>query len=124
VAGLTEVPGITEGREVYGLVGEFLTRNWYVRSYHDRIGENFNPGAGFVPCRGFSESSLRIERIMRPETKVVREVRTHVRRTWRNDVSGFRELDFRHWHVNVNFENGSVFLRHRYRFGHGVNPRQ
>jgi hypothetical protein len=109
MAGRSDTPGVTDGREIYGLVGEFLTRNWYIRSYHDRIGENFNPTTGFVPYRGFYESSLRVERIMRPQNELIREVRSHLRRTWRNDVSGFKELDFRHWHINVNFEDGSVF---------------
>jgi hypothetical protein len=110
VAGRTESPGVDDGEELFGIVGEFLTRNWYIRSYHDRIGENFSPEIGFVPYVGYHESSLRVERIMRPETSLLREVRTHLRRTWRHDIeSGFKELDFRHWHLNVLFENGGVF---------------
>ncbi len=107
LAGLTDAPGIDSSREVISIVGEYLTPNWYFRAYHDRLGDNFSPQAGFIPYNGFRESSLRVERIWRPSLPWMREIRSHLRRTWAYDLTGFKELEFRHWHTNLNFENGS-----------------
>ena len=109
LAGLTESPGVHDGREIFNFVGEYLSRNWSFRTYYDQLGDNFNPEVGFIPFRGFRESSLRIERISRPQVAWLREVRTHIRRTWASDFSGFRLLDFRHLHTNLRFENGGSF---------------
>jgi len=108
VAGMTDTPGVNDSQELVSAVGEFLTRNWYVRAYYDQIGRNFNPQVGFTPYTGFREHSWRIERIIRPEADWMREIRSHVRRTMTHDLSGFKELDFRHWHSNFNFEDGSI----------------
>jgi len=109
LAGFTDSPQEDESTELIGVVGEYLTRNWYVRGYYDQIGRNFNPAAGYTPYTGFRENSIRVERIIRPEVEWLREVRTHVRRTLTHDLSGFTELDFRHWHSNFNFEGGAIF---------------
>ena len=109
LAGLTESPGVREGREILNFVGEHLSRNWYFRGYYDQLGDNFNPGVGFIPFQGFRESSLRVERISRPGFAWLREVRIHIRRTWASDLSDFRLLDFRHLHTNLSFEDGSSF---------------
>jgi len=108
LGGFTEQPGITDSRHILSAVGEYLTRSWYLRTYHDRVGWNFDPQMGFIPYRGFNESSMRVERMERPrERSWWREFRTHVRRTWSYDLSGFKELEFRHLHSNLNFEDGS-----------------
>ena len=109
LAGLTDKPGVSDGREIYSAVGEYITPNWYFRSYYDHLGENFNPTAGFIPDNGFKESSLRLERTIRPDISWLREIRTHLRRTWAVDLNGFKELEFRHWHSNFIFENGAQF---------------
>ena len=106
LAGLADTPGISDGREIYSGVMEYLTPRWYFRAYHDRLGDNFNPEAGFIRYRGFEENSLRIERTFRPAIPWLREVRSHLRRTWAHDLTGFKELEFRHWHSNLIFENG------------------
>jgi hypothetical protein len=108
LAGLTEQPGVSDSRHILSGVGEFLSRNWYVRVYHDRVGWNFVPAMGFIPYRGFNETALRLERIERPRAPSWwREFRIHIRRTWSHDLSGFKELEFRHIHANLNFEDGS-----------------
>jgi hypothetical protein len=107
VAGLTEQPGSSDSRELYSIVGEYLTPSWYFRTYHDRVGWNFDPQMGFMPYNGFRESSVRLERIERPRTPWLREIRTHIRRTWSYDLTGFKELEFRHLHSNISFEDGS-----------------
>jgi len=108
VAGMTETPGIDGGEEVLSLVGEYLTRDWYIRGYYDQVGANFNPEVGFVPYTGFREANLRVERIHRPETPWLREIRTHTRQTLTYDVeSGFKEGHIAHLHTNINFEDGS-----------------
>ena len=107
LAGLTDKPGVSEGQEIYSAVGEYITPNWYFRAYHDRLGENFDPEVGFIPDNGFHESSLRLERTIRPGVSWLREIRSHLRRTWAYDVNGFKELEFRHWHSNFIFENGA-----------------
>ncbi|HSH75266.1 MAG TPA: DUF5916 domain-containing protein, partial [Longimicrobiales bacterium] len=106
VAGLTEQPGASDSRELYSIVGEYLTPNWYFRTYHDRVGWNFDPQMGFIPYNGFRETSLRLERIERPAAPWLREIRTHIRRTWAYDLTGFKELEFRHLHSNFSFEDG------------------
>jgi hypothetical protein len=108
MAGFTEQPGVDDSRHILSGVGEFLSRNWYIRVYHDRVGWNFDPQLGFIPYNGFTESALRVERIERPATTTWwREFRIHVRRTWSHDLTGFKELEFRHIHANLNFEDGS-----------------
>ena len=108
LAGLTDEPGVSGGSELVSVVGEYLTPSWYVRAYHDRVGESFDPQSGFIPDNGFHESSMRVERIERPEARSWwREFRTHVRRTWAYDQAGFKELEFRHLHSNLSFEDGS-----------------
>ena len=109
LAGLTDAPGISEGREIYSGVMEYLTPRWYFRAYHDRLGNNFNPEGGFIPYKGFEENSLRVERTFRPAIPWLREVRSHLRRTWAYDLTGFKELEFRHWHSTLIFEDGSQF---------------
>jgi hypothetical protein len=108
MAGLTEEPGVSDSRHLLSGVGEFLSRNWYVRVYHDRVGWNFDPQMGYIPYNGFTESALRVERIVRPAARSWwREFRIHVRRTWSYDLNGFKELEFRHIHANLSFEDGS-----------------
>jgi len=108
MAGLTEEPGVSDSRHLLSGVGEFLSRNWYIRVYHDRVGWNFDPQMGYIPYNGFTESALRVERIERPAARTWwREFRIHLRRTWSYDLSGFKELEFRHVHANLNFEDGS-----------------
>ncbi len=109
LAGLTDVPGIQDGREVLNLVGEYRSRDWYFRTYYDQLGDNFNPGVGFKPYQGFRESSLRLERTSRPQIPWLREISTHIRRTWGSNLSGFKLLDFRHIHSTFMFEDGSRF---------------
>lgn len=108
-AGLVDAPGVDESREMVSLLGEYLSPNWYIRGYYDQVGENFNPQAGFVPYTGFREGVIRIERIIRPATEWMREIRVHTRQlvTWNFD--GFREMQVAHFHANFNFEDGSVF---------------
>ena len=50
-----------------------------------------------------------VERTLRPRAAWLREIRTHIRRTWGYDLSGFKLLDFRHIHSNITFENGGQF---------------
>ena len=109
LAGLTDAPGIREGREIFNFLSEYRSRNWYFRGYYDQLGANFDPGVGFKPYQGFRERSLRLERTLRPQAAWLREIRTHIRRTWSSDLSGQRLLDFRHIHSNIRFENGSQF---------------
>ena len=109
LAGLTDAPGVRDGREIFNFLGEYRSRDWYFRGYYDQIGDNFDPGVGFKPFQGFRESSLRLERTVRPRAAWLREIRTHVRRTWGSDLSGFKLLDFRHIHSSFNFEDGSSF---------------
>ena len=109
LAGLTDAPGIRDGREIYNFLGEYRSRNWYFRTYYDQLGENFDPGVGFKPYQGFRERSLRAERTLRPRATWLREIRTHIRRTWGHDLSGFKLLDFRHIHSSFAFEDGSSF---------------
>src|SRR5690606_15208842 len=76
--------------------------------YYDQVGANFNPEVVFVPYTGFREANLRVERIHRPETPWLREIRTHTRQTLTYDVeSGFKEGHIAHLHTNINFEDGS-----------------
>jgi len=109
LAGLTDAPGIQDAREVLNFVGEYRSRNWYFRTYYDQLGDNFNPGVGFKPYQGFRESSLRLERTNRPRIPWLREISTHIRRTWGSNLSGFKMLDFRHIHSTFMFEDGSRF---------------
>jgi hypothetical protein len=110
VAGMTEQPGVSDSRELLSAVGEYLTPTWYLRAYHDRVGDNFDPQLGFIPNpSGFTESSGRIERIWRPQGSWLREARAHVRRTWAHDLTGFKELEFRHLHLNFSLQDGSQF---------------
>ena len=73
---------------------EYQTRNWYFRGYYDQLGDNFNPAVGFIPFQGFREGSLRLERTHRPGLAWLREIRTHLRRTWAHDLTGFKLVDF------------------------------
>ena len=107
LAGLTEEPGVEEGQEILNFMTEYQTRNWYFRGYYDQLGDNFNPALGFMPFQGFREGSLRLERTLRPSISWLREVRTHVRRTWAHDFTGFKLVDFRHIHSQIFFEDGS-----------------
>ena len=108
LGGFTEQPGVSDSRHLLSGVGEFLSRSWYLRAYHDRVGWNFDPQVGFVPYQGYTESALRVERIERPSARSWwRELRVHVRRTWSYDLSGFKELEFRHLHGMLNLEDGS-----------------
>ncbi|MQA89415.1 MAG: hypothetical protein GEU90_04160 [Gemmatimonas sp.] len=110
VAGLTETPDADGGQELLSFVGEYLTRDWYLRGYYDQVGRNFNPEVGFVPYSGFREANLRVERIYRPRASWLREFRTHTRQTLTFDIdSGFKESHIAHLHSNFNFEDGSNF---------------
>jgi hypothetical protein len=122
VAGLTEAPGVDDHNEVLSFVGEYLTRDWYIRGYFDQLATNFNPQVGFIPHEAFRESNLRIERIWRPAAEAIRELRVHTRRTrahtqcpsvrCEEDHDGaydVEELDIFHLHMNLDWESGANF---------------
>jgi hypothetical protein len=109
LAGVTDEPGVEGGEEILNFLTEYQTPNWYFRGYYDQLGDNFNPAMGFIPFRGFREGSLRLERTHRPAISWLREIRTHLRRTWAHDFDGFKLVDFRHIHSSFIFENGSQF---------------
>ena len=122
VAGITEAPGLNDRNEVFSFVGEYLTRDWYIRGYFDQLAANFSPQVGFIPHEAFRESNIRIERIWRPAAEAIRELRVHTRRTrahtqcpsarCEEDHEGrfdVEELDIFHVHMNLDWESGANF---------------
>ncbi len=107
VAGLTDSPGVTDSESLYSLLGEYRTLNWYVRSYYDRIGENFDPETGFIPYSGYQEGAFRLERFFRPRSEWLREIRVHTRQILTYDLAGFKEGQVAHLHTNFVWENGT-----------------
>ena len=122
VVGMTDTPGVNDYNKVFSFVGEYLTRDWYIRGYFDQLGTNFNPQVGFIPHEAFRESNIRIERIWRPASEAIRELRVHTRRTrahtqcpsvrCEEDHDGaydVEELDIFHVHMNLDWESGANF---------------
>lgn len=107
LAGRTDTPGVDGDQTLLSLVGEYRDEHWLVSAFYDRVGDAFNPEAGFLRRSAYVERHGRVQRNLRfSSVDWLRELRPHTSHSVAHDLSGFKETERLHLHVPVELDNG------------------
>jgi hypothetical protein len=109
-AARTETPGATGREHAWNAKGEYKDRDFRFSVDYAEVGEDFNPEVGFLRRSGYRgieggpNWNIRV-----PSVSWLRELRPHV--TYRGfwDFDGFKESEFIHLDVHIDWENGAHF---------------
>jgi hypothetical protein len=109
-AARTETPGKTGREYAYNVKGEYKDRDFRFSADYAEVGEEFNPEVGYLQRSGYRSIeggpnwNIRV-----PSVSWLRELRPHV--TYRGywDFDGFKETEFIHMDMHVDWENGAHF---------------
>ncbi len=107
----TDAPDPVGRDHAFHLDGALLTRDWEANAEYHVVGENFDPGVGFLPRAGYRRYSARALRHIFPEHLLgLREIRPHFQyNTYRNLETGFEETARLHVDSHFEWPNGTLF---------------
>jgi len=106
----TDTPEYTGRDDAFSIQANYSSAQWGIDLGYTEVGEDFNPEMGFLGRTEYKKARAIILRTIRPDDFwSLLEIRPHVAYIGHWKFDGYKESEFLHFHLPMEFKSGTEF---------------